>query len=114
MKHGLKKVLSTTVLGLAITGLVSSTAFADGYHHHHERHGNSNALAAGLVMGGVMGMLAGSAMASNSQPQPQPNYYPEDYDSDYGPYCYKVKLGSHRFCDEDGCYVKTAWKTVCR
>lgn len=109
---GRKSVIALLISGLVVCGSTLAGWHDHYYHdhyydHHYYYHDRGDDLAAGLIVGGVIGLAAGAAIASNSQPTYVTHYY-DDY-----PTCYKVKAWSKRICDYHGCYIKTAWRTVC-
>lgn len=122
MKHKIKKLLFSLMLGGIASSVITTPAAAYwhsyssyyGYHHHyHDYYGHhryyyngGDQLAAGLLVGGLVGVMAGSAMTNTQPSYVQNNYY-------QAPVCYKEKAWSRRFCDENGCFIKTAWHTVC-
>jgi hypothetical protein len=89
------------------SGLVFSSSTFAWYDDHYYYHHHGNGLAAGLLVGGAFGLVAGAAIADSSRPVYVSHYYEE------GPRCYRVKAWDRRFCDDEGCYIKTAWRTVC-
>ncbi len=114
MRRSVKKILAVMALGV-MASMTALPAMADWgyyhhyhhhyhpYYHHHYYHDGGDDLAAGLVVGGVVGLLAGSAMANSNQ----------SYSYPAQSYCHQEReaVWNHQFCDDNGCFMKTKWRT---
>lgn len=104
MKFNIKKILAATALAVVASSVTALPAMA-GWHHHYYRHyhyhHDGSRMAAGLLVGGLIGVMAGSAIANS-----QDHYYS-------GSDCYRQRVWSREYCNDEGCYRRIAWRTVC-
>lgn len=119
MKQSIQKFLGLALISglLSVCAITPAMAYwHDGYHYHYHDHyyhhdhyyyGGGNELAAGLLVGGAVGFMAASSMAAPAPVYVENHYY------EAPPVCYKKKAWSRKFCNDSGCFIKTAWKTVC-
>ena len=118
MKH---KIMTLVVSSsLLLTAAFSSVASAHGGHHWHPGHHwyprhhwyphrhwhyyHRADIGAAMLFGGLMGAALENA---SQQQQYDDSYYQPAYE------CHKEPIWTHRFCNDSGCYDRTAWETVC-